>query len=530
MKVEFENVNLPPEKILPILDVLTGLCLHSAFQFSLKMEIEAYRKEGKPCTIALIDMDWFSRFNQKMGFQNGDRALKHTADIILHNIREQDLAVRFTEDEFALIFPNTGIECAYDLVDRIRCDVENDFEGLLTVSAALTSCSKKCAIREILIENAKDALRIAKLEGKDKIIVHNDESINVITNSYKPTVMIVDDSELNLKIIEAILKPMNYHILKVTNGKEALHYAKQNDIDLILLDVMMPGMDGYEVCRQLKSNRSTMMMPVILITNLNDKQSKINGIEAGADDFITKPPNRIELITRIKSLIKLKSVYKDFTDIESVLFLVAKAIEAKNCYTKGHSDRVSSLAVSIGKRMKLGEEEIEALRFGGLLHDIGKIGISNRILNKSESLTLEEWSKIKAHPETGYWICYPLKKRLKNAMHIIRHHHEKLDGSGYPDGLKGDDISIVVKIIAIADIYDALITDRPYRKAFPLLKTLQILQEEAMNGKLDKQVVNQLVSSMNEHISIKKDPVFSRINTLSELPYASPAMFQAIHA
>ena len=307
----------------------------------------------------------------------------------------------------------------------------------------------------------------------------------------------VDDEPLNVKLLDALLRPLNYEVLKASNGEEALSIVKKVDLDLILLDIMMPGMDGYEVCRRLKGSEPTRLVPVIMVTALDDVESKIKGIEAGADDFLTKPPNKTELLARTRSLIKLKRLNSNLASIENVLFSLANTVEAKDTYTQGHVERVSNMAVSLGKKLGMTGRELEALRFGGVLHDIGKIAVPGKILNKPGPLDPDEWDVMKSHAYEGCKICLPLMKNLGPALEVIRHHHEKLDGSGYPDGLKGDEISVAARVMGVVDIYDALITDRPYRKGMSKEKALGILRQEADEGKLDKKVVEYLVELVN---------------------------------
>jgi putative two-component system response regulator len=237
-----------------------------------------------------------------------------------------------------------------------------------------------------------------------------------------------------------------------------------------------------------------------MLTALDDSESRIKGIEAGADDFITKPPNKIELMARINALLKMNELNKKLASIESVMVSLANAVEAKDEYTQGHTERVSEFCVKLGKKMELSAIEIDALWIGGILHDIGKIGVSRKILNKPGSLDSEEFEIMKTHSVMGYKICLPLEKNLGPALEAILHHHEKLDGSGYPDGINGDEISVLARIMAIADIFDALDTDRPYRKAFPRAKTFEIMLSEANAGKLDKNILEHLINII-ENIS-----------------------------
>jgi len=293
--------------------------------------------------------------------------------------------------------------------------------------------------------------------------------------------------------MQAMLIPLKYELFKAENGRDALDIMGKVDIDLVLLDVMMPEMDGFEACRRIKNNPHTKMVPVVLVTALDDLNSKIKGIEAGADDFLSKPASRPELIARTKSLIKLKLMNNSLTSIENVLFSLARAVEAKDTYTQGHTERVASLSTALGKRLGLPQKDMTALSFGGVMHDIGKIGVPMHILNKPGKLNDEEWDIMKKHSTIGYNIGLPLEKSLGAALQVIQHHHEKMDGSGYPDGLKGEEIPVVARIVGIADIFDALTTDRPYREGMGKAKAIEILIEEADMGKLDKKIVEELI-------------------------------------
>jgi putative two-component system response regulator len=258
----------------------------------------------------------------------------------------------------------------------------------------------------------------------------------------------------------------------------------------VLLDIMMPDLDGYEVCKKLKAGDR--FLPVVFITVLDDHEAKMRGIEAGADDFITKPLNREEVLARIRSLVNLRRLNKDLTSIENVLFSLASAVEAKDSYTEGHTKRVADLAVDLGRKLLLGDQDIESLRFGGMLHDVGKIGVPGTILNKPGPLESDEWDIMMSHTDLGYRICLPLIKTLGSALDVIRHHHEKLCGSGYPDGLKGEEISMPARIMGVVDIFDALTTDRPYRRAMTVDEAIVVIRKEAKEGKLDTQVVEAL--------------------------------------
>ena len=474
----------------PFKDSLSGLFNHGLFQIALDKEVKRAERHGESFALALIDIDSFSAFNRHYGHMQGDRILKKVAAIIQDNIRQADLAARYSGDVFAVILIKSNIQSALIAGERIRQAVEMSGGGP-TVSVGLSSYPRDASNREGLIKKAQEALLQAKTKGKNRVHFFKKESKPAAEATSR--ILVVDDQPLNVKLLEALLIPINYEVIRAFNGEEALSLVSKVDVDLVLLDIMMPGLDGYEVCRCLKASEATRLIPVIMVTALDDIEAKVRGIEVGADDFLTKPPNKVELLARIKSLINVKSLNDRLASIDNVLFSLAGAVEAKDAYTQGHIQRVANMAVTIGKKMGLSESEIESVRIGGILHDIGKIGVSRRILNKPGRLTVKERELMETHPDIGHRICLPLKKNLGPALEVIRHHHEKLDGSGYPDRLKGEEISTVARVMAVLDIYDALVTQRPYRKGMANEKALDILRQEAIEGKLDKKVVEALI-------------------------------------
>jgi putative two-component system response regulator len=478
-------------------DSLTGLFNHGIFQILLKEEVKGSQRYGDPFTLAFIDIDSFSSYNKQNNPAIGDQALLKVAKLIRENIREPDIASRYSGDVFAVLLSKTSVQDAYIAVDRIRNSVETHFQGALTVSAGLASCPKEASNKENLIQRAQEALLQAKVRGKNKVCFLEKERKPSTEQKFK--ILIVDDDSRNVKLLGAVLAPLNYEIFKSYNGAEALSLIKKVNIDLVLLDIMMPDMDGYEVCRRLKQSEATRLISIVMVTALDDLEARIKGIEAGADDFIIKPPNKVELMARINSLLRVNQLNKKLISIENVLISIASAVEAKDVYTQGHTQRVADMAVALGKKKGLSAIETDALRLGGILHDVGKIGVPREILNKPGPLDPDEWEIIKGHPDSAYRICLPLKKTLGPALEAIRHHHEKLDGSGYPDGIKGEDISVLARILAIVDIFDALDTDRSYRKGMPREKTFKILCQEAGEGKLDKGIVEHLIELLNSN-------------------------------
>jgi putative two-component system response regulator len=473
-------------------DGLTGLYNHGFFLELLGREMKRFLRYAVPFSLAFLDIDGLGRYNRRHGSIQGDRALKGVAAIIGDGIRASDLAARYLGDTFAILLLDTAIGDAAAVLRRLGAAIEKRFEGELTVCIGCAS-SEKTLDKDELIHKTKEALTHAKANGRGSVCLADFDRPPVPAGRFR--FLVVDDEPVNAQILKAMLKPLNCDSVIVGNGEEALQVLS-SDIDLVLLDAMMPRMDGFEACRRLKSNPATRIVPVIMITALGDDASKIRAIEAGADDFITKPPDRIELSARVHALIHRKRLNDNLVSIESVLFSLASAVEAKDAYTEGHVRRVSGLAVSLGRAMDLPPPDIEALRVGGILHDIGKIGIPDSVLNKPGPLSPEEAEAVRSHPVIGCRMAEPLAPTLKGALDVIRHHHEKLNGSGYPDGLKGADVSAVARTMAVADIYDALVTDRPYRRGIAKEEALATMQREAEEGLLDGAAVSCLAALM----------------------------------
>ena len=237
-------------------------------------------------------------------------------------------------------------------------------------------------------------------------------------------ILVVDDKPLNVELLEADLVSSGYDVITAYDGASALDQVTAEHPDLILLDVMMPGMDGFEVCRRLKSNEDTVLIPVVMVTALSDKADRIKGIESGVDDFLTKPVDSQELKARVRSLMRVKHFTDELDRAEAVITSLALGVEAKDPYTEDHCNRLSEYSVELGKRLGLSEQLLNALRLGGILHDVGKIGIPDAILLKKGKLTPDEFLTMKQRPEIGYNLCFPLHS-LSLVLPIIRHYHER---------------------------------------------------------------------------------------------------------
>jgi putative two-component system response regulator len=307
-----------------------------------------------------------------------------------------------------------------------------------------------------------------------------------------PGVLVVDDKEANRELIEACLAGVECRIQSAETGARALAIIQSNPPDLVLLDVQMPEMDGYEVCRRIKATPQGKLLPVIMITGLESVDDRVRALEAGADDFMSKPVERTELLARVHSALRLKAVYDTLDNAQQVIVALAAAVEAKEKYTQMHAQRVANMSRVVGERLGLGEAELDVLYRGALIHDIGKIGVTEAILLKAGPLTPDEQRQMQAHPVIGERIVRPLNSGA-GLLAIIRNHHERIDGRGYPDGLAGDRIPLGARIVAVCDAYDALINDRPYRKKHTDQEAVRVLVDGA-GTQWDSNVVRVLAA------------------------------------
>ena len=304
-------------------------------------------------------------------------------------------------------------------------------------------------------------------------------------------ILVVDDEHLNRMLLKKILLPMGFQVREATNGEEALAAVAAELPDIILLDVMMPKLDGYVVCQKLKTDPRTRLIPIIMLTSLDQLPDKLKGVKLGVDDFLVKPFNIAELMTRVRSLLSLKQYTDDLEHAENVLESIALTVEERDAYTSGHCIRVGRYAVAVGKHFGLGEDDLKVLRLAGTFHDLGKIAIPDFILRKPGPLTLEERNQMQGHAAKGADLVTPMRTMV-GVLPLIRHHHERMDGSGYPSGLSGNEIPLTVRILTVVDIYDALRTERPYKDALSRERSLEILREEAERGWWDRKVIETL--------------------------------------
>ncbi|WP_051670825.1 HD-GYP domain-containing protein [Bryobacter aggregatus] len=308
-----------------------------------------------------------------------------------------------------------------------------------------------------------------------------------------PTILLVDSTELNRRVIRATLNGVGSRFLEAKRPSEAFAILDCERVDLVICDMFLPELNGMEFCRRLKANRATQLLPILMLTSVQGAEHEVAGLTSGADEYLLQPAHPSILKARVQSMLRHKAALDSLDEVESILFTLAQAVEERDKCTSDHCRRLSYYSVEMGIRLGLGRNDLLALHRGGYLHDIGKIGIPDSILNKKGRLNPEEWNVMRSHVTRGEEICRPMKS-LEAVLPIIRHHHERWDGTGYPDELKGSEIPLLARILQTADVFDALTSERPYKAALSPSDACRVLETEALTGWRDPELVPLFVN------------------------------------
>jgi putative two-component system response regulator len=314
-------------------------------------------------------------------------------------------------------------------------------------------------------------------------------------NTRRPRVLIVDDDAHVRTVLGRLLTREGYTVDVALDGASALAAIATRAPDVVLLDVMLPGLSGFEVCRRIKADVATRLTPVIIATGLDARQERLEGLDAGADDFLTKPVDKLELLARVRSLARMKQYTDDLDSASAILTALTAMIEARDGYGTGHCHRMANYATSVGRLLHVPDADLRTLYRGAFLHDIGMTAISDSVLRKPGPLTRAEYEQVKAHTVLGDSLCENLRS-LQPVRPIIRWHHERIDGSGYPDGLRGDQIPLVAQIVGVVDVYEAVTSKRPYQTRLSSTDAVRVLRRSVAQGAMREDIVEAFSGSL----------------------------------
>ena len=456
--------------------------------------------------IAMIDVDYLGDINEEYGQRAGDLALQTVAKIILEQIRSDDKVIRFGDDEFLMILEGIN-ESNFELkLESIRQAIrEAEVSGCsrLQLSVSIGALISDGRSRDACAMKAERLMYLAK-SSKNRVVTEwnreNDLMAKIDAEIEKPRVLIVDDVESNRMILEAFLEN-DFQVMTAENGKVALNIMDryQKELSVVLLDIIMPEMDGYEVLKNMAENQWLQELPVIVISGESDDGTIIKCFEMGASDYIRKPFANEIVLKRVKNVTRLyqrqkqlqKEIHQQIEERERnsriLTGILSHVVECRNGESGPHVQHVERITELLLNRLEeitdlypMSEEAKSQISSASALHDIGKMGIDEKILNKPGRLTDEEFEIMKTHTIIGAHMVeqlgeYKNEPLVRYTHEICRWHHEKWDGKGYPDGLKGDDIPISAQVVSVADVYDALVSDRVYKAAYSHEKALDMI-------------------------------------------------------
>lgn len=324
----------------------------------------------------------------------------------------------------------------------------------------------------------------------------------------RPTVLIVEDEEAPRELLRRVLEHDGYDIRVAIDGEQALDAIAAQPPDVVVLDVMLPGINGFDICRRVRQDARTRLTPIVMVTGYDAPAERVEGLSAGADDFLGKPIVIQELLARVRSLARMKRYTDDLDSGSAILTTLAAMIESRYGYTAGHCHRMANYATAVGRALRASDADMHALYRGAFLHDIGMLAISDALLQKAGALTPAEYETVKSHTIVGDRLCANLRS-LQCVRPIIRWHHERLDGSGYPDGLSGHQIPLVAQIVGVVEVYEAVTMPHPYQKPMKPSEALLLLHRHADRGWLRADVVEAMAKTIHA-MYINDDAKFTR--------------------
>ena len=527
-------------------DELTGIANRRAFEYEIKRRISEWNRRRTPLGLLMIDVDHFKRINDRYGHRVGDGALHDVAKALTSATREMDLVARYGGEEFAVILPSASVIESKASAERVRRAIaelvftveEHDVKLTISIGVANAMCSDDA---NLFVRRADTALYSAKENGRNCAYFHDGATCLALTQSASsgsaPTpfavqddfldrpihasrIAIVDDEAITIDVVKKYLKDAGFHnTVGVTDATQALDTIRDTEPDIVLLDVRMPEISGLDILRNLRQAEAESQVPVLIFTSSSDKETKVEALTLGANDFLEKPVDASELLARVRNTLMAKShldslaCYSNRLEQEvrlrttelsasrrEAIQCLARAAELRDDVTGKHVLRVGRYAAIVAEELGFSEERVTWIEHAAQLHDVGKIGVPDAILRKSEQLSADEWEVMKAHCLDGTRILLdesdgqtrePAQHvqwsadvfagcnspMMRMASIVAQTHHEKWDGSGYPQGLTGTDIPIEGRITAVADVFDALSTNRLYKDAIPLDRCFRIIED-----------------------------------------------------
>lgn len=526
-------------------DSLTGVANRRAFEYEIKRRISEWNRQRTHLGLLMIDLDYFKRVNDLYGHRVGDAALAAVANVLTTATREMDLIARYGGEEFAILLPMTTTADSQAAAERVRRAMDEyvfSFEGheiKLTVSVGVASAMRGDDAN-LLVQRADTALYTAKQQGRNCTFFHDGASCLALTESTgsvaardcrerqddvldrpveEAKIVVVDDEVCTVAVVKKYLSDAGFqNILDITEARLALETIRREEPDVVLLDIRMPEVSGLEILRDLRNGDVASQVPVLIFTSSTDKATKVAALDLGASDFLEKPVDVSELLSRVRNTLLAKSHLDNLSSYSNrlehevrlrttelaasrreAIHCLARAAELRDDQTGKHVLRVGRYAAIVAEELGFSEERVVWMEHAAQLHDVGKIGVPDSILKKPGKLTADEWRTMKAHCLAGTRILLEESEHgadesessdlevsvfdssnspiMRLASVVAQTHHEKWDGSGYPQGLAGTDIPIEGRIAAVADVFDALSTKRPYKEAIPLDRCFKMIEE-----------------------------------------------------
>jgi diguanylate cyclase (GGDEF)-like protein len=487
-------------------DGLTGLANHRAFHQRLAEHVHRVGRYHEVFTLAMLDVDHFKSYNDAYGHQEGDVALQQIAAIISGQLRESDIAARYGGEEFAIILPQTSKAGARVAVERIRTQIDtHEFpNGKLTVSAGIAECPLDGVTANVVLEKADRALYHAKLTGRNRVCLwatsqERRPAEDADTETRPLSVLVVEHDREARQTMESALARAGYDLHRACSSQEAIRLLRSRKFDIMLSDALILSTEGQQVLGLASAIHPT--MPIVLTTAASMAGAARDAMRHGVTDLLVKPFSEHELPVVIERNIERKRIERQMLLEKSTGILLqaidalVAAIDAKDRMTAGHSARVTDYSLAIADALGLPSEERYTLELAARLHDIGKLSLPDSALNKSGRLTDAEWAAMRRHPSVGSQIVGSIEE-LSYVATVVRHHHERLDGQGYPDGLEGEAIPFLSRIIAVADAFEAMTSDRAFRQKRSVEEAIAELRR-CVGTHYSPEIVQALAASVN---------------------------------